>query len=222
MRWRAFLPLLALVYMTRGCGSFDPPYTFYVESSFSDAELDQILWAFDKWNEAIAQVEDVSGPVLIYGGRVTDDFTVEDLNDGRHVIYRVTEQPRAFRDVDGQGGQYTGGHGVDEDIHVMQYNFADWDEALWMRMLQVIVLHELGHTPFGLMHFTHRQGIMNPVISKETFQFPRITKADMEQFCIAHGCDASGFIQEEPPPAESRDIPAIITDPDTGEPIEDP
>lgn len=221
MRWRVFLPLAALLLVSRGCGTFDPPYVMLIDDSFSDAEEDSILWAMDRWNTAIAEVMDEDGPVLIYGGRVKDDFTVEDLHDGRHVIYRVTAQLPVFKDIDDEkDGTFVGGHGVDEDIHVMQYHFAEWDEAPWLRMLQVIVLHELGHTPFEMMHFTHKVGIMNPEITPEMFQDPRITKADMEQFCALYGCEVPGDFSDVGlglQSGESVDIPAVISYPDEDE-----
>jgi len=200
-----WLLVLPLALASSGCAWQDFPVHIYLESSFSDLECEAILDAADEWNEVVGSCLAEPGPLIVYEGRIEDDFNENDFGDDIHVIYRISEPgtDAEFLAEDNDGS--IAGHATLGDVVLFLYREdtrlaateasaaaegTELDTGEWRyRFVRNIALHEFGHL-LGITHYECYTGTMNSdeprVYDEQGYRY--LNDCDRRAFCAVYDC----------------------------------
>ena len=198
MSWRAVSALLIVA--VSGCYGQDisaGPIQIYLDSQWDAREVDAIRFGMERWENATGL--DFFDFVGTYDD---DEFSTEDLDDGRHVVYKIME-PNADTDylegvnlrrlgLSTENGDYLAGYGLHTDILLFWYNFSDEDISEdrmdYFYYLANLVTHESGHF-LGLGHNSVAcdASMMSPNSCAGVNALIEITDEDINQICFIYG-----------------------------------
>lgn len=191
---RRALSLLILL-LAAGCGNdaFLPglPREISIETRFTDEEILIIEEAVDEANRELG-TELLGHPALTYLGPYDDPdgFHVEDFDDGRAVIYVLSEDSSEYRYVADVTERGYGGYATLADVH-MVYRYLPPPEATdeermeMRRRFKRIVLHELGHF-LGMSHNPDPGALM--YAGPKPPDVTTYTLVDKRDFCFVYEC----------------------------------
>ncbi|MEK7211835.1 MAG: hypothetical protein AAB731_04330 [Patescibacteria group bacterium] len=168
----------------------DLPLAIYVDAAFEEDELAAAQSALDEWNEKAASCLQIGEKVFVYEGlyRDADGFKVADLVDGRHTIYKITEETEEIKFLRARYGYEISGYGTAGDALILVNDLPPpmTEDAehhqLYLDALRRTILHELGHM-LMLAHFDQARAIMN---TRQSSRVEHLTAKDIEQFCIVY------------------------------------
>lgn len=184
-----------------GCEWQDFPVYLYVDSSFSDLEVEAILDAADEWNQKAGTLLADPGPLIVYAGRITDEFDRHDYGDDTHVIYRVSEPDTIAEFLAADNDGAINGNASLGDVTMFMYRTDDylssmsrWRSEEWLReyryrFVRNLALHEFGHL-LGIAHYNNVLGTMNtrgPRVSDER-GYRYLNENDLAAFCAIYDC----------------------------------
>ncbi len=196
IRCTLFFALLAF-----GCTK-SLPVLIHLDETFSAEDRAIVLEAIAEWNDRAAPLLRDKKNIFVVGDDVPAFHGLPELGDDIYGFYHVDIKftPPLRHSVDVFG--YTTLHDVllFSDYIRQSYFDVEIDEEVNRRdpgrkerivrnIIKKVAIHELGHL-LGLVHYTHREGIMVQGAHKSatSFEGPHLSDADLEAFCILYDC----------------------------------
>lgn len=193
--------LIAVVFVLSGCygqNLGDGPVEIWLDSQWEADEQEALIVGMER-------LEDATGVDFFefMGTYEDDEFTSDDLDDGRHTVYKFVE-PNAdstWLEVNYTSryspGSMLYGYGLHTDILLYWYNFpggADNHQAnrdIYLVFLSNLVAHEADHF-LGVGHNQVESGesLMAPHMGEQNGDYTEITEEDVSQLCVFYDCPA--------------------------------
>jgi hypothetical protein len=171
------------------------PVEIYLDSSWRQEEQDAIVFGMTRLEEATGlNFFDFMGTYENEDG----GFTLDDIDDNRHVVYKLTtpnETTEAVAEAyKAETGNGLGGYGLRSDILIYYYNSSGKDTPEnrdnYLVYLANIVVHETGHF-LGLGHnrtVACDESLMAPHLCPPAGEYEEITADDIAQLCTFYEC----------------------------------
>lgn len=165
------------------------PKTLWLDQAWNDQEALVIVQEVEVWNAMCREYVGFDCIEIARGRHADPDgFDLEDLSDGRHVIYRVSEMDDPYRYLSEDEScpakpRCISGWSTEEDTLIFVFMWGRWGCAECMRGT---VLHELGHF-LSLMHVNFDPTALMYSGHQES-EVLWLTANDIRAFCLVHDC----------------------------------
>jgi len=176
------LPLATLV----ACSQPEKlPIPVWLDCTWTPDERQALMDAMAAWDRVT--MDRLREPRLAFSYRGTrcQEFTANALNDEEMMIFKLAEPTPETEMLDAESQRDCGkncvvdGYGP-HSIMLMTFHLPTGQS--YLKYLRAVATHEMGHT-LGIAHFSHRPGLMNPILDVLTIQ-----PSDIEALCTLYDC----------------------------------